>query len=974
MKHFRLRIVLTVIAAVFFVAAFSWIVTWQNYRKLSRDLAKEKPLTREAVSDTLDNLSKAWEDYEKKITERYEVEAVLSSLALQNVIDAEDAAGEDATAGDTRKNTAVISIGDGKISGLEPSAAPQGLDASLFSGSTGSFAAPDDPTTFVVYSRIGNSSGYYVEWYDDTVLSDAVGQALNIPAILKRTEIARNVSAMFVSCDQDKGDAGTIICRDDRYFPGCERLEDLGLTIEDLEKNDANTSGTLTFGDVSFSYVSGKSAQPPGYVILLEPVPNLYAKAFGQAGYMIAALVVLVTALIVAGFSLYHYVNNHILTTEEEKKYVPSHVRSVAALFGVLGAIVIALSGMFIYALNARYDDVIRGRERLDMMDDSISMFMERYSQNMQSFTDIYLDLGNHIAAFLDEYPQLRDSGVLSTLAQSISASSITLYDADGCETVSSGPWINLALGTDPDSSTCDFRRILKGVPNIVHDLEMDETTGLYEMRLGIRIRDEKSKDRYGVMMLCVDIPALTDYEYDPENALRQILQNLSDPETALWIADAASGRIPVSGRPEFEGKSIVDLGLDESDLKGFLLKVLKTEEGESLVTSVSMETPRILKESGIPDSIIAYYRGPKSDFLSGMLLLAFTGCVLFCVIYVVLAWMVLGGYTDEFFQAYKNVKGSGEDEQKHRGMLRRTLGATTPVRRGVIAMELVTAVFLLQMIPVVGSGSQAMKNTVYHYISAGDWERGFNLFSVAAILILLSKVVLLVIGIRLVLAICAAFSGSKGKTIFRLLASVVLYLCLFFFLIRAFEYLGFSMAAIAASMGTLGFAISLGAQNFVADIFAGLTFVFEGTVHVGDIVQFSVSGSSPFEGRVMEIGVRSIKVLTREGDLITCGNRDINLIRNSTQMNTRVICELVVSAELSADDIEQMLNDELSRIGRTDRRILSGPTYNGVSRIGDGTMTLSVSAECSEDDFFYVRDKLNVSLQRIFREHGYSL
>lgn len=288
--------------------------------------------------------------------------------------------------------------------------------------------------------------------------------------------------------------------------------------------------------------------------------------------------------------------------------------------------------------------------------------------------------------------------------------------------------------------------------------------------------------------------------------------------------------------------------------------------------------------------------------------------------------------------------------------------------------MEVVTGFFLLQMMAFVGTGSAAVRNSVYYYISVGDWEKGFNLFAVSAILILLSKTVLIVIGIRLLAAVCASFTGSRGKTIFRLISNVVLYVALFYFLIRACEYLGFSPTAIAAGMGSLALAISLGAQNFVADIFAGLTYVFEGTIHVGDAVEIAVIGSPVFEGKVVEIGVRCIKVLTREGDLITCGNRDIRMIKNSTQMNSRVICELVVSSELSADEIEQMLEKELPDIGKADRRILHGPTYNGISEISDGKMTLSVSAECSEEDYLYVRDKLNVSLQRIFREHGYNI
>ena len=969
MKHFRTKIALTVLLAAGFVIVFSGIVTWQNYRKLSAEASKEKVLTREAVNYTLRNLADTWKNYETKIKNRYEVESVLASLALRSVDDDGNALEEE-----SKENGAVISIEGGELSASDPAVRRLGLEASLFQGRSGSFAAPNEPSTLVAYSRIGNTSGYFAEWFEDTVLDDIVGETIDIPEILKKTEAAYDVPAVLLSCDPDSGDITGILYKNERYFSNCETIEDLGLSPEDLKKDDAKASGTLTFDDAGFTYVSGKSSQPAGYVVLLEPVPNLFAKAFGQAGYMIAALVILLTALLVGGFSLYPYVHSHILTPEEEKKYLPSHVRSLTVLFGILGVIIIALCGMFIYALNALYDDAARGKDRLGMMDERVSMYTERYSRNMESFSDVYLEFGNHIAEFLDTYPELRNTEVLSTLAESISASSITLYDSNGRETVSSGPWVGLKLGTDTDSSTYDFRRILNGVPSIVHDPETDEITGLDEMRLGIRIRDEASQDRYGVMLLGVDISGLADEDVNPENAVRKFLENLSDTGTDLWIADAETGKILVSGNEALEGKNIVELGLDESDLKGSLVKLLKTEEGSFYVTSAFMETPGILEWTDAEDGVVAYYKGPRTPFISGMLGLALTGCILFIAIYSILAWIFFRGYTDDFYNTYKHIKGSGEDPKKKHGPLRRALEATPPGRRGVIAIEVATAAFLLQMIPVVNSESPAVRNTVYHYISAGDWERGFNLFAIAAILILLSKVVLLVIGLRLLMGICSSFAGAKGKTIFRLLANVVLYIALFFFLISACEYLGFSMTAIAAGMGSLALAISLGAQNFVADIFAGLTFVFEGTLRVGDLVEVAILGSPVFEGKVVEIGVRCIKVLTREGDLITCGNRDVKMIRNSTQMNSRVICEMVISSDYSAEDIEEMLKTELPEIGRTDRQILGGPVYNGISSIGDGKMTLSVSAECSEEDYFYVRDKLNVSLQQIFREHGYSI
>ena len=967
MKHFRLKILLTSLVAAGLIVVFSWIIAWQSQQRLAQEASGKKHLTPEPVDYTLNNLSEAWKEYEQKIINRYEVEAVFAALALERVIDSE------AVPENSHGNGIVISIQDGKLSSLDPAVKTLGLDASLFQGKRGSFPAPQQPTTFVVYSRIGNTPRYYVKWFQDTVIEDIVRETVEIPGILKWTEINYDVPAIFVSCDSDSGEITGIAYKNNRYFSNCGSLEDLGLTKEDLEKNDAKTPGNLSYDESRFSYYSGKSAVPSGYVIVLEPEPDLYAKAFVQEGYMIAALIILITSLLVGGFSLYLFVRNNILTPDEERNYQPFHIRSVTSLFGVLGLVIIVLCGMFSYALNTMYDDVVRGRERLAMMDESISMYADRYERNEKRFYDIYLDYGNLIAGFLDTYPQLRDPETLQTLSESISASSITLYDSDGCETVSSGPWKGLELGRDPDSTTYDFRRILRGVPSIIHDPETDEVTGLNEMRLGIQIRDDSSEDQYGVMMICVNIPVMTNHDIDPEASVRQIFSNLSDNVTTLWVSDGKTGRILVSSRQELEGEDIAGMGLGKPNLKDSLMKAQNTEEGDFLVMSAAMETPEVLEWAGQSKSIIVYCRSPKSSVFPGMLILVVTSAILFLVIYSILAWMILAGYTDEFFNTNKHTKGQ-EDPNKKRNRLQKAIAAATPVRKGIVVMEILTAFFLLQVILITNSSSTAARSTVFRYIAVGDWERGLNLFSIAAIMILLTKTVLLVIGLRFLLAVCSYFSGSKGRTVFRLISNVILYIALILSAIKVLEYLGFSAATIAAGVGSLALAISLGAQNFVADIFAGLTYVFEGTVHVGDTVEIAASGSPNIQGKIVEVGVRCIKLLTREGDIISCNNRDIRTVKNSTQLNSRVICELAVSSVIPSDELERILKTELPKIGLADRRILSGPIYNGITGINDGKMTLSVSAECNEEDYFYVRDKLYVSLQQIFMNHGYSI
>ena len=106
----------------------------------------------------------------------------------------------------------------------------------------------------------------------------------------------------------------------------------------------------------------------------------------------------------------------------------------------------------------------------------------------------------------------------------------------------------------------------------------------------------------------------------------------------------------------------------------------------------------------------------------------------------------------------------------------------------------------------------------------------------------------------------------------------------------------------------------------------------------------------------------------------MTLSNREINMVNNMTQLNTRYECDIAVSTEYSIEDIEKMLQRELPKIGEKDRRILAGPVYSGIIALEDGTMTLCIITECAEEDLTDVQQLVNRSLQCIFRENGYKI
>ena len=961
------RIVLTFILAILFVIAFGWVIMMQNHATLVRNQSGDETLQREEMTQTRRDIESAWDILHRRIEEQYKVDAALLALALRNII---QESGDKAIA--LYSDGAVIKIEDGAIIAPDNTDRRLGLTADMFKDREGIFASPRDENTLVIYSRISGPY-YYVEWDEDTSIDQETEDALDIPDILRKAEAAYNVFALCYVEDPDAENGARILyCND--IIPNLaevfQKEEKVDISSYESEDEISCLLGTVTMKNVTFNYVQSPVPEIDGVLILMSVRPNLYRKALSQGTYMFTALILFLAALIMTGIWLYYYIRSNALTESLERWYKPSYVRRFTALYGVIGAILIFLSGMLIYALNGLYDDSAAGKERLRSAEQSLSMYSDRVKQNMERFLDIYLEYGEHIAEVLDNYPQLRDQSVLETLADTISASSITLYDADGNETASSEEYIGLTLGLSPESVTHDFRRILNGVPSIVHEVETDEVTGESGIRVAVRIKDSADPSRFGVMVICVD-PELLDINFS--QMADTVLQNMAGENVVLCIADQESGEILFSGKDDLVHRNVSVIGMDTGKLQNSYIGTVVTDSGSLFVITSVMGTFNRTDGAQTSENMTAVYAAPDTSNAAGMLSSSLAGSVMFVVIYAILAWMVLGGYTDDFYEKHKKLGRPVENRKKGWEGVRDYFASIRPEKIGLVTMELIVGLYLIQQIPIANFDTALSRNSVYYYINSGNWEKGLNLFAIAGILLLLGQILMVVIGIRILLTCISTFVGAKGKTICRLIRSLTMYLALFLFLIMSMNYLGLSMSAILAAIGTLGIAVSLGAQHFVSDIIAGLTMVFEGTVHVGDIVDLG-AGSKMYHGTVQEIGLRFIRIINYDGNIVALNNRDINMTTNMTKLNSWCRCEFTVSSEYAIEEIDEIMQRELPEIGKQDLRILKGPDYQGIIALEGGKMTFLITAECREKDMSAVHQIIIRSVQQILTKAGYRI
>jgi MscS family membrane protein len=153
--------------------------------------------------------------------------------------------------------------------------------------------------------------------------------------------------------------------------------------------------------------------------------------------------------------------------------------------------------------------------------------------------------------------------------------------------------------------------------------------------------------------------------------------------------------------------------------------------------------------------------------------------------------------------------------------------------------------------------------------------------------------------GVRAALAVLAAFvAGRAVVTAFAgwagsaadpaevrtrdTLAPVLARACqVFLYLIAVLlvlQNLGYNVAGLLAGLGIGGLAVALAAKETLANLFGSLALLMDRTFQVGDTIR-----QGEVEGEVVNIGLRSTRVRTKEGYIVSIPNQ---LITNAAVTN----------------------------------------------------------------------------------------
>ncbi len=185
--------------------------------------------------------------------------------------------------------------------------------------------------------------------------------------------------------------------------------------------------------------------------------------------------------------------------------------------------------------------------------------------------------------------------------------------------------------------------------------------------------------------------------------------------------------------------------------------------------------------------------------------------------------------------------------------------------------------------------------------------------------------------------------------------------------IIVALNNAGIQIAPLIAGLGIGGLALAMAAKDTVANFFGGFTIFTDKPFKVGDRVKIG-----DFDGIIYEVGLRSSRMRTLEGRMVTIPNAKIadSMIENvSEEPSRKIVNTLGLVYDVTAEQIQQamkLLEDIATANGDLEEKVIIG-----FSGFGDSALEITfIYYIKSGADIMGTRTQINLEVLKQFTAH----
>ena len=185
--------------------------------------------------------------------------------------------------------------------------------------------------------------------------------------------------------------------------------------------------------------------------------------------------------------------------------------------------------------------------------------------------------------------------------------------------------------------------------------------------------------------------------------------------------------------------------------------------------------------------------------------------------------------------------------------------------------------------------------------------------------------------------------------------------------IIVALNNAGFNVGAILAGLGIGGLALAMAAKDTVANIFGGFTIFTDKPFVLGDRIK--ISG---YDGTVLEVGIRSTRIKTLAGTVLTVPNMQFtgNIVENVTlEPSRKVSLNLGLTYDTPEDKIQLAIDILKDIIANTEGAEENNPTaFNSFGDFSLGILFIYYIKKGA--DILQVQTDVNMQILKRFNEN----
>ena len=240
----------------------------------------------------------------------------------------------------------------------------------------------------------------------------------------------------------------------------------------------------------------------------------------------------------------------------------------------------------------------------------------------------------------------------------------------------------------------------------------------------------------------------------------------------------------------------------------------------------------------------------------------------------------------------------------------------------------------------------------------------------IIAMFVVIIIAVLLILLVRFITKKFIRKQEGKRKhaiTLAKMLLSVFRYFVVIVSVIIILGIWGVNVLPVLVGAGIVTIAISFGAQKLIADLIGGICIVFEDYYDVGDVVE--ING---FKGSVIEIGLKSTKLVNWKNEVRMISNGDITAITNYSKYPSVGVVEVQISYKEDVNRVIELLEDSLSSLKGRYEQILEGPNVvAGILGLNENGISIRITVKTESEKHYEVERGIKQAVKELFEKEG---